>query len=58
MHLGAVMSWISGDHNSFSAELVWASCTLFGNQTVESPALRWSRDAPLTRSPGNLVGGA
>lgn len=32
MHLGAVMSWISGDHNSFSAEPVWASCILFGNR--------------------------
>lgn len=58
MRLGAVMSWISGDHNSFGAEQAWASCTLFGNQTVESPALRWSGAVPLTRSPGNLAGGA
>lgn len=41
------MSWISGSHSSFRAERVWASCTLSGNQALESPALCWSRAAPL-----------
>lgn len=30
--------WISNDPNSFSA-MIQVSCTLFGNQTVGSPAL-------------------
>lgn len=49
MCLGAVMSWISNDHDSSSAEPIWASCTCFGNQTVGSSTLHWSRAAPLDK---------
>lgn len=57
MSLGVVVPWIQGDRDSLSAEPIWVSCTLFGNQTVETTALCCSGAVHLVRrNPEMLVG--